>query len=59
MKKVTETEMMHVHGGAGYFWRCSCGYKSAWHMYKNTAQTNANNHTAIYGSKHRTRVYYG
>lgn len=59
MKKVQESEMMQIHGGVGYFWRCSCGYKSAWHAVKTTAQSNANAHTRIYGSSHKTAVYYG
>lgn len=58
MKKIKESEMLQIHGGAGYFWRCSCGYKSAWHAFRHTAQANADAHTRIYGSGHVTAVYY-
>ncbi|MBJ7541830.1 hypothetical protein JG537_08955 [Streptococcus sp. SL1232] len=60
MKKLQKDEMMQVHGGAGWFWRCGkCKYKSAWHALKSTAQANADAHTSIYGSSHKTAVYYG
>lgn len=33
-----------VEGGWGYRWRCNNGKTSAWHMFRDTAQSNANNY---------------
>ena len=57
MQIVTKEEMSKVQGGWGYRWNCpQCGYTSAWHMYKNTAQTNARNHN--WGTGHHAYWYY-
>lgn len=47
-KTLNEKELATVEGGLGYRWRCSDGTVSAWHMFRGTAQTNADNHEALY-----------
>lgn len=41
---INSEKLAAVEGGVGYKWRCSDGFTSAWHMFRNTAQTNANNY---------------
>lgn len=54
-KTLNEQELATVEGGWGYRWRCSDGFVSSWHMFYNTARTNAENHEDLYGTV--CRVY--
>ncbi|MFS9027920.1 bacteriocin [Streptococcus cristatus] len=50
-----EDMLTAIEGGWGYVWRCSDGYVSAKHVFRFTAQENADNHVALYGGV--CRVY--
>ncbi|AIA67625.1 TPA: ComC/BlpC family leader-containing pheromone/bacteriocin [Streptococcus equi subsp. zooepidemicus] len=45
---MTADMLAGVEGGWGYRWRCTDGYTSAWHLLRDTAQENADNHMILY-----------
>ncbi|KXT74284.1 hypothetical protein STRDD10_01034 [Streptococcus sp. DD10] len=46
---LTNEELATVSGGWGYTWGCSDGHTSAWHLFRNTAQQNADTYARVHG----------
>lgn len=48
--ELTKKDLSMVIGGAGYRWRCSDGFSSAWHAFRNTAESNAKAYERIHNA---------